>query len=158
LRSTRRGRAKPPASAGASTRSCRCASSRWPACSPRDEAIARIKQSIQKSYDKKGDEIVRRNFAAVDQALQHLHEVPVAGYASTATGGARRAVPTEAPEFVQRVTAAMLAGKGELLPVSAFPPDGTWPTGTALGEARIASTGDSGVGCRRSASSATSAH
>jgi pyruvate-ferredoxin/flavodoxin oxidoreductase len=107
---------------------------------PRDEAVRRIKVSIQKSYDKKGDEIVRRNFAAVDRALTELHEVaiPPAG-----CDGRRRppTVAAGAPEFVQRVTAAMLAGNGDLLPCSAFPPDGTWPTNTARWEKRaIAAT------------------
>ncbi len=102
---------------------------------PRDEAVQRIKDSIRKSYDKKGDEIVRRNFDAVDRTLAELHAltVPPAGR----TGHQRPpTVAAAAPDFVQRVTAAMLAGKGELLPCSAFPPDGTWPTGTARWEKR----------------------
>ncbi|MBL9077310.1 MAG: pyruvate:ferredoxin (flavodoxin) oxidoreductase [Planctomycetes bacterium] len=102
---------------------------------PRDEAVQRIKDSIRKSYDKKGDEIVRRNFAAVDATLAGLHELRVppdgaAGHRRPAT------VAAVAPDFVQRVTAAMLAGKGDLLPCSAFPPDGTWPTDTARWEKR----------------------
>ena len=91
---------------------------------PIDAAVQHVKDSIKKSYDKKGDEIVRRNVAAVDQALRHLHAVPV----PVAATNARRRPPTVAavaPEFVQRVTAAMLAGHGEQLPCSAFPPDGT---------------------------------
>jgi len=102
---------------------------------PRAEAIAAIKAMIAKTYRKKGDEVVRRNHRAVDAALAHLHEVVV-----PADGQPRRMrppiVPPEAPEFVQRVTAAMLAGAGESLPCSAFPPDGTWPTGTARWEKR----------------------
>ncbi|MCB9879172.1 MAG: pyruvate:ferredoxin (flavodoxin) oxidoreductase [Planctomycetes bacterium] len=101
----------------------------------RDVAIGAIKKSIEKNYQKKGAEIVRRNFAAVDSALEHLHQMPVPD-AVTATRQRPPTVPKEAPEFVQRVTAAMLAGKGEALPVSAFPPDGTWPTGTAKWEKR----------------------
>jgi pyruvate-ferredoxin/flavodoxin oxidoreductase len=99
------------------------------------EAIARIKGAIQKSYEKKGEEIVRRNFAAVDAALQHLHEMVIP---KTVTASRRRppAVPVEAPDFVQRVTGVLLAGKGDELPVSAFPPDGTWPTDTARWEKR----------------------
>ncbi|MGZ5440871.1 MAG: pyruvate:ferredoxin (flavodoxin) oxidoreductase [Thermoanaerobaculia bacterium] len=102
---------------------------------PREEAIAKIKQSIEKSYAKKGDEVVRRNWAAVDLTLENLHEVPLP---STATSELepRSVVPTQAPDFVQRITAVMMEGKGDLLPVSAFAPDGTWPTGTAQWERR----------------------
>jgi pyruvate-ferredoxin/flavodoxin oxidoreductase len=102
---------------------------------PREEAIAQIKKAIEKSYGKKGDEIVRRNFAAVDQTLAHLHEIKVPRAAS-ATKSRPPLVAPAAPDFVQRVTAVMMAGKGDLLPVSAFPVDGTWPTGTAQWEKR----------------------
>ncbi len=100
-----------------------------------EEAADRIKDAIKKSYGKKGQEILRRNFAAVDMALDHLHEVAVPEQADAEF---RRPpiVPEEAPDFVQRVTAVMLANKGDLLPVSAFPPDGTWPVGTARWEKR----------------------
>ena len=102
---------------------------------PREEAIAKIKGAIEKTYGKKGQEVVRRNFEAVDQTLKHLHEVEVPKGPTAAT---RRPpiVPKEAPDFVQRVTATLLAGKGDLLPVSAFPVDGTWPTATARWEKR----------------------
>jgi pyruvate-ferredoxin/flavodoxin oxidoreductase len=98
-------------------------------------AIDRIKQAIDKTYGRKSTEIVRRNHAAVDMALDHLHRVAVP---AAATADRRRPppVPAEAPDFVQRVTAAMLAGHGDALPVSAFPPDGTWPVGTAKFEKR----------------------
>jgi pyruvate-ferredoxin/flavodoxin oxidoreductase len=78
---------------------------------------------------------LRRNCAAVDAALDHLHEVPIP---ASATSRRRRppVVAEEAPDFVKRVTAVMLAGHGDLLPVSAFPVDGTWPTGTARWEKR----------------------
>jgi pyruvate-ferredoxin/flavodoxin oxidoreductase len=101
---------------------------------PRDEAIAKIKEAVEKTYGKRGGEVVRRNFAAVDAALSNLHEVAVPHRAT----GVRRSptVPAAAPEFVQRVTALMMAGKGDLLPVSAFPVDGTWPVGTARWEKR----------------------
>jgi pyruvate-ferredoxin/flavodoxin oxidoreductase len=106
---------------------------------PRDEAVARIKESIQKSYDKKGDEIVRRNFAAVDQALQHLHAVPLPA-APTAT---RRRPPT-VPASRARLRAARhrrdARRQGDELPCSAFPPDGTWPTDTARWEKRAIAT------------------
>lgn len=102
---------------------------------PREQAIELIKKTIAKTYEKKGADLVERNFAAVDAALAHLHAVPVP---ERADGERRRppAVPPEAPEFVQRVTAVMLAGKGDALPVSAFPPDGTWPLGSARWEKR----------------------
>lgn len=102
---------------------------------PHDEAIAQIKKAIEKSYGKKGEEIVRRNFAAVDGALSHLYEVKVPDHV-TALWKRPPPVSTAAPDFVQRVTAVMLAGKGDLLPVSAFPVDGTWPTGTSKWEKR----------------------
>jgi pyruvate-ferredoxin/flavodoxin oxidoreductase len=102
---------------------------------PRDEAIARIKGAIEKTYGKRGTEVVKRNFAAVDATLAHLHEVP-APSAVTATHGRPPLVADAAPDFVKRVTAVMLAGKGDLLPVSAFPVDGTWPVGTARFEKR----------------------
>jgi pyruvate-ferredoxin/flavodoxin oxidoreductase len=102
---------------------------------PREEAIERIKESIRKTYEKKGPEIVRRNCEAVDQTLAHLHEVDAS---SRSAGGRPRPpiVPTEAPDFVRRVTALILANQGDRLPVSAFPPDGTWPLGTTKWEKR----------------------
>ena len=102
---------------------------------PVDEAIGHIKRSIEKTYGKKGADVVARNLAVVDDALAHLHEVEVPA-AATATRGRPPVVAAAAPDFVQRVTAAMIAGKGDALPVSAFPPDGTWPTGTARWEKR----------------------
>jgi pyruvate-ferredoxin/flavodoxin oxidoreductase len=102
---------------------------------PREEAIGHIKKSIEKTYSRKGAEVVQKNFAAVDHTLAHLYPVKIEGRAVT---GAPRppAVSEVAPEFVKRVTALMLAGKGDLLPVSAFPVDGTWPTGTSKWEKR----------------------
>src|SRR6266540_234992 len=102
---------------------------------PREEAIAKIKQAIEKTYGKKGAEVVRRNFAAVDETLKNLHPVAVPG-AATTTRVRPPLVADEAPDFVKRVTAVMIAGKGDLLPVSAFPVDGTWPTGTSRWEKR----------------------
>ena len=106
---------------------------------PRDEAITFIKGAIEKSYGKKGDIVVSRNQAVVDQALGHLHrvEVPVA---VTAKRERLPFVAADAPDFVQRVTAVLMAGKGDLLPVSAFPIDGTWPTDTARWEKRAIAT------------------
>jgi pyruvate-ferredoxin/flavodoxin oxidoreductase len=102
---------------------------------PRDEAIAQIKKAIEKTYGKRGPEVVKQNFAAVDQTLAHLFEVRVP---ERATAVRRRPpiVSDAAPDFVKRVSALMLAGKGDLLPVSAFPVDGTWPTATAQWEKR----------------------
>ena len=102
---------------------------------PRDEAIAEIKKSIEKTYKKKGAEVVRRNHAAVDASLASLFPVKVPAN-MTATRGRPPVVAPEAPDFVRRVTAVMLENKGDLLPVSAFPVDGTWPTATARWEKR----------------------
>ena len=102
---------------------------------PRDEAIAHIKHELEKTYRKKGPEIIARNLAVVDDALAYLHELTIPDRVSSS-----RMLPpivaAAAPDFVQRVTAVMLAGKGDSLPVSAFPVDGTWPTGTARWEKR----------------------
>jgi len=97
-------------------------------------AIAHIKQAIETTYGKRGAEVVRRNYQAVDQALAHLHLVMPR--AVNATRSRPPLVAEAAPDFVQRVTALMLAGKGDLLPVSAFPADGTWPLGTSKWEKR----------------------
>lgn len=102
---------------------------------PREAAIEQIKKTIAKTYSKKGEDIVRRNFAAVDHTLAHLYEVSVPAQA-TARRGRPPLIAAEAPDFVHRVTAVMLAGQGHLLPVSAFPVDGTWPLATARWEKR----------------------
>ena len=102
---------------------------------PRDEAIDSIKKSIKKTYGAKGEEIVKRNFEAVEKTLANLFEVKIP---SAAAGNLERplVVAPEAPEFVQRLTAPILAGNGNSLPVSAFPADGTFPTGTCQWEKR----------------------
>ncbi|MEI8254262.1 MAG: pyruvate:ferredoxin (flavodoxin) oxidoreductase, partial [Deltaproteobacteria bacterium] len=102
---------------------------------PREEAIGYIKTAIKKTYGAKGEEVVKKNYVAVDASLENMHEVPV-GKSITATWSRPPAVSPKAPDFVQKVTAVMLAGKGDLLPVSAFPVDGTWPLGTAKWEKR----------------------
>jgi pyruvate-ferredoxin/flavodoxin oxidoreductase len=102
---------------------------------PRREAIAHIKHAIEKTYTKRGQAVVQRNFEAVDATLAHLAEVAVPA-SPTASRNMPAAVPGAAPDFVQRVTAMMLANQGDRLPVSAFPIDGTWPTGTAQWERR----------------------
>ncbi|MGA8045817.1 MAG: pyruvate:ferredoxin (flavodoxin) oxidoreductase [Dermatophilaceae bacterium] len=102
---------------------------------PREEAIERIKGAIRSTYARRGPDVVARNEAAVDAALAHLHEVDVtAGAASTTSSPAL--VPADAPTFVRDVTAAMMAGRGDELPVSALPVDGTYPSGTTAYEKR----------------------
>ena len=102
---------------------------------PRDEAISQIKEAIRKTYAKKGDELVRRNFAAVDKTLENLFRVTPPDKV-TSTWRRPPVVSDAAPDFVKRVSAVMMAGKGDLLPVSAFPVDGTWPVGTTKWEKR----------------------
>ena len=102
---------------------------------PRDQAIQKIKDAIQTTYGRKGQALVEQNFAAVDRALHHLFEVRLPD-AVTATGAVVPVVPADAPPFVQQVTAAMIAGRGNELPVSAMPVDGTYPSGTSQWEKR----------------------
>jgi len=102
---------------------------------PRDEAIAKIKESIQKTYGKRGPEVVQKNFQAVDQTLANLFEVKVPGQV-TSTFDRPPIVPVEAPEFVKNVTAEIMAFRGEELPVSKMPCDGTWPVSTTRWERR----------------------
>jgi pyruvate-ferredoxin/flavodoxin oxidoreductase len=102
---------------------------------PREEAIERIKAAVGKTYGRRGAEVVRRNQEAVDRALEGLHRVEVPRRV-TAQREPRPVVPDHAPEFVRTVTAAMLAGRGDELPVSALPVDGTYPSGTAAYEKR----------------------
>jgi pyruvate-ferredoxin/flavodoxin oxidoreductase len=99
------------------------------------EAIAAIKRSIAKTYGRRGESVVNRNHAAVDAALGALHQVTVPS-AATSRHERRPPVPAEAPAFVQRVTASIIAGAGDRLPVSALPPDGVYPSGTAQWEKR----------------------
>jgi pyruvate-ferredoxin/flavodoxin oxidoreductase len=102
---------------------------------PREEAISAIKHAIEKTYGKRGEAVVQKNFAAVDATLSHLSEVKVPAEA-TSSFDMRLAVPVGAPEFVQRFTARIIAGEGDDLPVSAMPLDGTFPTGTTQWEKR----------------------
>jgi pyruvate-ferredoxin/flavodoxin oxidoreductase len=102
---------------------------------PTDEALAELKHAIEKSYGARGDVVVERNVAAVDQSLANLHELPL-GSGVSATHHRRPAVSADAPDFVQRVTARMLAGEGDLLPVSALPVDGAFATATSQWEKR----------------------
>jgi pyruvate-ferredoxin/flavodoxin oxidoreductase len=102
---------------------------------PRDEAIAAIKEAIKKTYGKRGEAVVQKNYAAVDAALANLYRVEVMEQA-TSKIEMPPVVPPEAPEFVQTVTATIMARKGDSLPVSMLPVDGTYPSGTTQWEKR----------------------
>jgi len=102
---------------------------------PRQEAIDRIKASVKSSYRSKGGTVLEANFAAIDQALAHLHELPVPDRV-TATHDRRVPVPATASAFARDVTAELIAGRGDGVPVSRVPVDGTWPLGTAAYEKR----------------------
>jgi pyruvate-ferredoxin/flavodoxin oxidoreductase len=102
---------------------------------PKDEAIAAIKNALKKTYGHKGEKVVQMNCASVDAAVNNIREVH---YPDKVTGKRKRPpiVPEDAPEFVKYVTAAIISGKGDNLPVSAMPDDGTFPTGTTMYEKR----------------------
>ena len=102
---------------------------------PREKAIESIKYSIKKTYGKKGEEVVAMNLKAVDNTLEHLHEVPVLKNVN-GSGGLLPPVTPNAPQFVKDVLGKLTAGEGDDLPVSAFPVDGTFPTATAQYEKR----------------------
>jgi len=102
---------------------------------PREEAIEQIKQSIRKTYGKRGEAVVQKNFEAVDSTLANLHEVKVPEKA-TSRLTRRQAVPEQAPEFVREVLGKMIAYEGDELPVSSMPVDGTFPTNTSRWEKR----------------------
>jgi pyruvate-ferredoxin/flavodoxin oxidoreductase len=102
---------------------------------PREQAIEQIKESIRKTYGNRGEAVLRRNFAAVDASLDALHEVHVPDQV-TSQQGRLPPVIANGDDFVQRVTSMLIAGQGDLLPVSALPVDGTFPTGTARLEKR----------------------
>ena len=102
---------------------------------PREQAIEAIRESIRETYGKKGDEIVQKNLKAVDETLAHLFEVDLP---QKVTNQSRLPAPfsANAPRFEREVLGAIYAGRGDELPVSAFPADGTFPTGTAKWEKR----------------------
>jgi pyruvate-ferredoxin/flavodoxin oxidoreductase len=102
---------------------------------PREQAIAEIKKSIEKTYGKRGEAVVQKNFKAVDMALAHLHEVKVPSEVSS-TFSRRSPVPEKAPAFVKEVLGKMIVGEGDDVPVSAMPVDGTFPTATTRWEKR----------------------
>ena len=102
---------------------------------PKEDAVKSIKTEIEKTYMRKGEDIVNLNYKAVDTALQNIVEVSVPDKA-TSCKCMRPPVPEHAPEFVKNVTAKLLANNGDSLPVSGMPDDGTWPTGTTQYEKR----------------------
>jgi pyruvate-ferredoxin/flavodoxin oxidoreductase len=102
---------------------------------PKDEAIEQIKKAIKKTYGKRGDAVVQKNFAAVDAALAHLEKVTVPETVSS-DFDIVGAITGNTPEFVQNVLGQIAGGKGDLLPVSALPAGGAFPTGTAQYEKR----------------------
>jgi pyruvate-ferredoxin/flavodoxin oxidoreductase len=102
---------------------------------PREQAIAEIKHSMEKTYGRRGEAVVKQNFEAVDQALAHLHEIPVPATATSKLSMRPRVSP-DAPDFVKKVLAPMIALEGEEVPVSSMPVDGTFPTGTTQWEKR----------------------
>jgi pyruvate-ferredoxin/flavodoxin oxidoreductase len=103
---------------------------------PRDQAIEEIKKAIQKTYGKRGEAVVKKNYDAVDASLAHLKEVKLDGRKADSKIQRRSPVPEAAPEFVKNVLGPMLAGDGDSLPVSAMPVDGTFPSGTTQWEKR----------------------
>jgi pyruvate-ferredoxin/flavodoxin oxidoreductase len=102
---------------------------------PREQAITAIKDAIRKTYGKRGEAVVKRNFEAVDKTLANLFEVKIPGEV-TSQLTIRQAVPDAAPAFVNEVLGEIIAGRGDDLPVSAFPVDGSYPTGTSKWEKR----------------------
>jgi len=102
---------------------------------PREDAISKIKSSIKKTYGRKGDDVVQKNYQAVDHTLAHLFEVKIPAGVTSARD-LDKVVPDAAPDFVKKVSAKMMAGLGDDLPVSLMPVDGTFPTATTKWEKR----------------------
>ncbi|OED44937.1 pyruvate:ferredoxin (flavodoxin) oxidoreductase [Endozoicomonas sp. (ex Bugula neritina AB1)] len=104
---------------------------------PRDEAITRIKKAIEQSYRRKGDDVVERNFRAVDQTLEHLYKVTVPEQLTPAGSVTEiKVVSDKAPDFIKNVTSRLISGEGDLIPVSQIPVDGTWLSGSSRWEKR----------------------
>jgi pyruvate-ferredoxin/flavodoxin oxidoreductase len=101
---------------------------------PAEEAISKIKKFTEKTYAKRGQAVVDRNFAAIDMSIGRLGHVKLGTPSSNKS--VMFSVPDSAPDFIKNVTAVLMAGDGDLLPVSAFPADGTFPTGTTKYEKR----------------------
>ncbi len=102
---------------------------------PKDEAINKIKVAVEKTYGRKGRRIVERNFKAIDSALANLHAVAIPAETSSSTAQVD-SIPERASEFVKSVTLELIAERGDQLPVSLLPDNGTWPLGTAALEKR----------------------
>ena len=102
---------------------------------PKDEAINKIKVAVEKTYGRKGRRIVERNFKAIDSALANLHAVAIPAETSSSTAQVE-SIPERASEFVKSVTLELIAERGDQLPVSLLPDNGTWPLGTAALEKR----------------------
>lgn len=102
---------------------------------PKDVAINKIKEYIRKTYGKRGETVVQMNFKAVDLALEYMHEVPIPAKA-TSSIGLTQLIADTAPDFIKNVTAPIMNGLGDDLPVSALPNDGTYPSGTTKWEKR----------------------
>lgn len=102
---------------------------------PREVAIEKIKHAAEKSYSKKGRAVVEANWKAIDETLANLHRIDIPASVSS-SHEMPQAVPAFAPEFVRMITAEIMSGRGDRLPVSALPNDGTWPTGTAMWDKR----------------------
>ena len=102
---------------------------------PKDQAIAKIKEAIQKTYGKRGKAVVEQNFRAVDATLEHLYRLEIPSQVSSQIAMIP-SVPSTAPDFVRNVLGVMIAGHGDSLPVSAMPVDGTYPSGTTQYEKR----------------------
>lgn len=102
---------------------------------PQEEAIQKIKDYIQKTYQRKGDAVVQKNFEAVDMALQNLHKIEYTLEPTHANGSVH--ISEDAPAFMKNVLGKILYGKGDQLPVSSLPADGTYPTGTSKWEKRF---------------------
>jgi pyruvate-ferredoxin/flavodoxin oxidoreductase len=101
----------------------------------KNTAIAKIKEAVEKTYGSKGAKIVERNFTAIDSALAHLHQVNIPDSASSRSAICPP-VADDAPDFIRNITGELIAGRGDMIPVSAVPDDGTWPLGTAAFEKR----------------------
>ncbi len=102
---------------------------------PRDDAIAKIKEAIKKTYGLKGEAVVEQNYKAVDRTLDNLHQIKVGDKVESSLERAPT-VPESAPEFIRNVTATIIEGNGDLIPVSALPADGTYPLSTTRWEKR----------------------
>lgn len=98
-------------------------------------AIEKVKEAVRKTYGRRGQKVVDANLAAVDRALEGLGRAQIPGQV-TSRSELVPLVPAGAPDFVREVTALMMAGQGDAIPVSALPADGTWPVGTAAYEKR----------------------